>query len=407
MTIISRRDVLKYGGGALLIACGGFVWHGVRRDAFSVAQGAPWELWQMWNDPQYQGTPTAIAIAGMLAANPHNTQPWVFEIDETDDTQKVIRLYADERRNLGAFDPYLREMYIGLGCAIENMLLAAPAHGWTAEVKLAGGRLTAIPSQPQQKLAATLTLTRSGEERSVLYQAIGRRHTHRGTYLRDKPIPDKTIALFETTARAMNISLTLIAEDPKRKAFDQIVNEATEEIIHDQDMVAASHHWFRETPEEIEQHRDGVTLDTAGLSPLILMAAKMLPSLSAEQSHAAWATATREVHLATAPMVGIISVRTRWTVKHSLAAGQLWQRLHLMATDQGLVMHPLNQPVEMIDRERMLKKHARYARQMQKLIKDRMEPTFTFRMGYADSAAPPSPRRRLGSVKKDHAVHPI
>jgi hypothetical protein len=40
-----------------------------------------------------------------------------------------IELFADVRRNLGAFDPYLREMHIGLGCALENMTRAAGAYG--------------------------------------------------------------------------------------------------------------------------------------------------------------------------------------------------------------------------------------------------------------------------------------
>ncbi len=62
--------------------------------------------------------------AGILAANPHNTQPWLFQVGAT-----RIELFADIRRNLGAFDPYLREMHIGLGCALENMTRTAPRPG--------------------------------------------------------------------------------------------------------------------------------------------------------------------------------------------------------------------------------------------------------------------------------------
>jgi hypothetical protein len=40
----------------------------------------------------------------------------------------------------------------------------------------------------------------------------------------------------------------------------------------------------------------------------------------------------------------------RW-FRH-LAAGRVWQKLHLSATTRGLAMQPLNQPIEMIDRER-------------------------------------------------------
>ena len=54
----------------------------------------------------------------ILAANPHNTQPWLFKIADT-----RIDVYADRARNLGSFDPFLREMHIGLACAVENMVL--------------------------------------------------------------------------------------------------------------------------------------------------------------------------------------------------------------------------------------------------------------------------------------------
>ena len=57
-----------------------------------------------------------LVRAGILAASPHNTQPWRFRVSPT-----RVELYADPARSLGAFDPYLREMHIGLGCAVENM----------------------------------------------------------------------------------------------------------------------------------------------------------------------------------------------------------------------------------------------------------------------------------------------
>ena len=64
----------------------------------------------------FAATPLALVAAAILAANPHDTQPWLFRIaDET------IEVLADASRHLGAMDPYLREMHIGLGAAIENL----------------------------------------------------------------------------------------------------------------------------------------------------------------------------------------------------------------------------------------------------------------------------------------------
>ena len=76
------------------------------------------------------GTPLALVAAGILAANPHDTQPWIFHVDDD-----RIAVYADLSRNLGAMDALLREMHLGLGCAIQNMLLAAPANGYSVELR--------------------------------------------------------------------------------------------------------------------------------------------------------------------------------------------------------------------------------------------------------------------------------
>ena len=43
-----------------------------------------------------------------------------------------IELYADTTRNTGALDPYRREQHIALGCASENLMLAADANGYNA-----------------------------------------------------------------------------------------------------------------------------------------------------------------------------------------------------------------------------------------------------------------------------------
>ena len=116
-------------------------------------------------------------------------------------------------------------------------------------------------------------------------------------------------------------------------------------------MIADSDRWFRASSAEIDAHRDGPTLEAAGLSFLTLTFARLFP-VSAEVSHQAWLRQTRDVQLASAPLVGLIAVRDRYDRLSAIAAGRAWQRLHLRATAQGLAMQPLNQPIEMIDRER-------------------------------------------------------
>jgi hypothetical protein len=62
-------------------------------------------------------------------------------------------------RNLGSFDPYLRQMHIGPGCAIENMMLAAAALGLAGKVTVVEGPLEPIAQAPRPTLVATIELS--------------------------------------------------------------------------------------------------------------------------------------------------------------------------------------------------------------------------------------------------------
>jgi hypothetical protein len=91
-------------------------------------------------------------------------------------------------------------------------------------------------------------------------------------------------------------------------------------------------------------------------------------------------------------------VSDRYDRKATLAAGRVWQGLHLSATARGLAMQPLNQPIEMIDRERQSGRGDQWAKRIARLTGDEWQATFSFRAGFASRPAPPSPRRRLRDV---------
>jgi nitroreductase len=65
-----------------------------------------------------------------LAPSGHNTQPWKFSIKENS-----IRIFPDFTRHLTVVDPDNRELYISLGCALENLVIAARYAGYDSEVE--------------------------------------------------------------------------------------------------------------------------------------------------------------------------------------------------------------------------------------------------------------------------------
>jgi hypothetical protein len=356
------------------------------------AAHAPWTL---WDAPSVRGTPLALVAAGILAANPHDTQPWLFHIEDG-----AIHVFADVSRNLGAMDPYLREMHIGLGCAIENMTLAAAANGYAAEVELVPGSLLQLTGRKGYAGAATLHLTRlpAPAPPAASYRAIPLRHTNRYPYDRSQPLPAAWRAGLERLVDDPRLRLFLFEGGASRAAYDSVVVDATQAIISDAPMIADSDRWLRSDAAQVEKYRSGPTLETAGLSPATYLMAKTLP-LPARFKHEAWVSQTRDAQVATAPLTGFIAARDRYDRPTALAIGRIWQRLHLAATLAGVAVQPLNQPMEMVDREKQLGQAPAWDRRLAAVTgAPDWQPTFSFRAGLSPHAAGASPRRALAEA---------
>ena len=273
----------------------------------------------------------ALVAAAVLAANPHDTQPWLFRI-----SGDAIEVLADLSRNLGAMDAFVREMHLGLGCAIENMLVAAGPNGYDAEVAAVEGSLANFTERRSPVATASVRLKkRAPSAPDGFYRAIALRHTNRYAYERSKAVPADWREFLRRTGDDQGARVILFDEGEDRRAFDAAVVEATQAIIDDKAMIADSDRWFRSSPAEIEAYRDGPTLDAAGLSFFALTYARLF-SVSPETSRSAWLRNTRDVQLASAPLTGLIAVSDRYDRTATLAAGRVWQR-RIGRSSSGLV----------------------------------------------------------------------
>ncbi|MFZ4690282.1 MAG: hypothetical protein ACOYLS_13665 [Polymorphobacter sp.] len=384
--MISRRAALTWGGGAVLTA-------GLAR---AIDQGLVLPLerpglraWQDWTDRRYLG-PLALVSAGVLAASPHNTQPWRFAI-----SRHGVDIFEIPERSLGAMDPFGRERLAGLGGAIHNMALATTGIDRTAIV-----RLLPDPSNPVH--VARIELGAEGVARTrphPLLAAIGKRHTHRGPWL-GRPVDAADRGALLAAARSDDVRIALFdAGSAAGKRFGALTIEATAAIAADADMMAASHSWFRHSRRDQDRLMDGLGLATSGISPALAAAAAMLPDQSPASEGEYWLAATRDTAIPTASLFGLILVRDLYDRRSGLLAGGAWQRLHLIAAQRNLAAQPLNQLPEMIDRQRQLRQSPSFARAADALLDDpAWRPTFAFRIGHAAAAALASPRRPVSAV---------
>jgi len=382
--MISRRQIMA-GTGALAVAgVTGRAWQQGLLGGSNPALAA----WDDWRSQRQAG---ALRLVGgaVLAASPHNTQPWAFAVGRLG-----VDIFEVPGRSLGTMDPFGRERLAGLGGAIHNMALASTALSRAARV-----RLLPDPQNPQHVARVLLGPDNSGPAPHRLVPFIGRRHTHRGAWHGGALATAKVQALLDFPAFPDVRVLLFEAASPRGQRFAKLTIDATAAIAGDAAMMADSHRWFRHERSEADVQMDGLTLATSGVSPWLAAGAAMLPAQSADSEGRYWLAATRDTQLPTASLFGLLLTPDPHDRRAALLVGGAWQRLHLNATAAGLVAQPLNQLPEMIDRQVQLGQPPAFARAVDALLDDpAWRPSFAFRIGTADAPASPALRRPVSDV---------
>lgn len=329
----TRRFFLKTGAASALVAgigTTGYAWY-----PGSARARAPWsDAGESLGDPRLD----ALAYA-ILAPNPHNRQPWWFELVDED----KIDVYVDLDRLLPETDPYNRQITIGFGCMLELLRQAAAEKNYLAEI-------TPFPDgQPRTQLdgnrIAQVRFLPDAATPDPLFSHVLERRTLREPFSANKPVSKETLSsLLSESSPVVSSSGTL--DKAERRTLTVLCQKGWQ-IEHENDATRReSIKLMRVGNREVAKNPDGISIDGTmmGLMGLTgIMSDKNFdtPGTMAYDSSLSMYDALIE------SAQGFVWLTTPDNSRASqLEAGRSWVRLNLIAQAQGIGLHPLSQVLQ-------------------------------------------------------------
>ena len=252
----------------------------------------------------------------ILAPSARNSQPWAFSVQ-----QDRIHVIADLRRCQAVGDADRRELYISLGCALENLLVAAEHFGFRHG-------LSYFPEQRHEELVATVKFAPggvpSGARAGATLSSILRRHNDNSVF-RTVPVPEQLRLRLLACCVEADLQVHLTDDRHFHRWIDALTLEADRVEFADPAFRKELGYWigqgvFGEPPLIARLEKTAVSRIDLGESV-------------AQHDHAM---------VESAALLGLICATGDSHLAH-VRTGQLFERLWLTATGMGVSLHPMSQ----------------------------------------------------------------
>lgn len=271
---------------------------------------------------------TDLVRYATLAPNSHNTQPWKFRLG-TD----AVEIFADLTRRCPVVDPDDHHVFVTLGCAAENLLIAGNARGRPAEV--------VINPNGKNSSVSVMLATGGSTTDSALCEAIPQRQSTRAEY-DGRPLSLHELRLLEKAAEMPGISTIFITDRAKLDGLLEYVIEGNSEQCDDTAFVQELKKWIRFNPEAAMATNDGLFAACSG-NPT---APTWLGSFLFGQFFSKDSENEKYAKQMSSSAGAVIFVADQSNEQDWINVGRAFQRFALQATALGVRHAHLNMPVE-------------------------------------------------------------
>ena len=260
-----------------------------------------------------------------LAASSHNTQPWIFRLEPN-----RVWVLPDLSRRCPAVDPDDHHLYASLGCATENLLLAAQAVGLKGHCKF-----------DASTLGVQIDLEEATAVRSALFDAIPLRQCSRSEY-DGTLLTTNELEQLQDAGHGDGVSVLLMASAEQKDLVAGYVAKGNKAQFADPAWVRELKSWIRFNGKEAVRSGDGLygpamgNPDVPRWLGLLAMKAMFSAKNQNKKDHR---------HIQSSSAIAVIHSEAD-DISHWVEAGRCYQRLALQAAALGLRTAFINQPVE-------------------------------------------------------------
>jgi nitroreductase len=297
----------------------------------------------------------------ILAPSSHNSQPWEFVIDDG-----MVEVHATEERWLDVADQDKRELYLSLGCAVENFAVAAEHFGLGVDV--------AYRDDPSP--VAVVDLQPDGEPSShrspELFDAMTERYTNHHLF-REEPLDTAVLERLRDVISEDDVTMTVL---------DGELKETVAELQGDADRRQMENPAYRK---ELG-HWIGIgALGDSWLKARIGQAVVSHLNVGDREAQ------KNSKLVQSAPAVCVLSTDSD-EPSARVKAGHVYERMSLIATSEGVAVHPMSQILERPE--------------MRETLADRLDgdgelPQHLFRLGYPEAEQGHTPRWPLETFLRE------
>jgi hypothetical protein len=267
-----------------------------------------------------------MAEQAVKAPSGHNTQPWLFKINSDN-----IEIHPNFEKSLPVVDPDNRELFISLGCAAENLCIAASQKGYEPKVSIAASGVITVDLVKNAAVKA-----------DVLFAQIAKRQTNRSEYDGKRISPD-TLNILKETPKEAGANIRFYANGTAEfAAITDFVVRGNTAQMNDTNFVRELKSWMRFNKKHSGKTNDGLSYAVFGAPNLPMFIVKPIMS-----GHLNGKTQNESdtKRMRSASHFALLTTQSN-SVEEWINLGRTLERFLLKSTELGIAHSYFNQPNE-------------------------------------------------------------